>query len=340
MIIGTDPFETEFDLAGASIGFGEYDASTQLVGVPRETYEADSLLRAQPRVTYLASSRIGIPTPTYQADAIIVYDADDPRVSESFINTFWWAYGDQYQKVDREIQMMVHRLKLDYATGDDLDEYWGPVLGIRRRALEGDEDYRSRLAIHIRTVTSSGTSANIRAVIDRITGYAGGSVLETFSPAYLKLSWANAEIAKIAETKNTQITSAMDRAVAAGVSWSTGYPYAEYDIDYTSEGTEVVTYSASVAVAKRRGVQYWATTGLWEAGSETYDADVMIYSPMFVTYKSKAQLYATGTATYQAASKIYSIYGWSHTSDYEAGGWKSKTIKRAYMMAATLETET
>lgn len=336
MIIGTDPFETVFDLAGASIHNDTWQMDARKVEVPRVTYEADLLIRGQYRKFYQMSARIGLPTPTYSMDVVIVHDASDPRLTESLINCFFWAYANQHDQADQAIQSVVHRLKLDYAASEDLDDHWGRVLGLRRRGGETDETYRTRLATYIRKITSYGTTANVQAVIDRIVGITGASTLETLSPATVRLGWTDTETAKIAVTKSAQIEEAMDDVLAAGVTWATAYPYAEYQMDWFRWLPVTVTYEASTAIAKRRGYVYLAATGIWESGLETYDADAVLYGPATATYRVDGRKISIGSASYLAATKINQLYERGVTSDYLAGAWTSKSIKRMYMMTATI----
>lgn len=340
MIIGTDPIETPFDLGAAVIRSSSWQMDARAVACPRVQYQIDLLIRGQYRKFYQMSARIGLPTPTYSMDAVIVHDAADPRLTESLINCFFWAYANQHDQADQAIQSVVHRLKLDYAASEDLDDHWGRILGLRRRGGETDETYRTRLATYIRKITSYGTAANVQAVIDRIVGITGASTIETLSPATVRLGWTDTETAKIAVTKSAQIDEAMDDVLAAGVTWSTAYPYAEYRMDWFRWLPRTVTYEASAAVAKRRGYVYLAATGIWEGGSETYDADAVLYGPATTTYRSDGRKIAIHSATYQAMTKLSSLFGDVKTAAYQAGGWKERAIKRSYMMAATIAEAT
>lgn len=339
MIIGTDPFETAFDLAGAAVTSESYDVDARLVSCPRVTYGADLLIRGQYRKTYQMSARVGIPPSTYQMDAVLILDAADPRLNESFINTFFWAYANQWDQIHTSIQDVVHRLKLDYAASEDLDDHWGRVLGLRRIGGETDADYRTRLAIYIRKITSYGTPSNIQAIIDRIIGVNGGSTIESFYPATVRLGWVDVDTAKIAYPKSAQIEAAMDDALAAGVTWSTAYPYAEYQMDWGRWLPVTVTYSASVGIAIRRGYVYLAATGLWDSGAETYDADALIYTTRNATYRGYSRIMADLTATYEMAARLFDLAAATRTSTYDSRAYVSTTYRRFYQMAVELVEE-
>jgi hypothetical protein len=155
----------------------------------------------------------------------------------------------------------------------------------------------------------------------------------------VRLGWTDTETAKVAVTKTAQIEGAMDDVLAVGVSWSTAYPYAEYEMDWFRWLPRSVTYEASVAVARRRGFVYQAATGIWESGSDTYDADAIIYSRATITYRLDGRKIVISESSYLMNTKLNQLYEIAKTSDYLAGGWVSKSVRRSYMMTATLEAE-
>lgn len=344
MIFGT-PFEVAFDGKEAVLKPYEYRMNVRLLGTPRWTYGEDLLLKFVGEKTYSMSARIGLETPSYQMDAIIVLDQSDPRLSSSFVNTFFWTYADQYRRIDEDIQLMVCRLKLDYANTEDLDDHWGQILGVRRRSGESDETYRARLNIHIRIITSSGTPSNIKTVIDRIVGITGATVVESFYPATVRLSWSGMDIPKIAQTKSALITEAMDRAVASGISWSVSYPYAEYYMDGQFMGTELITYDMDTAISGRHGYMYHMTVGLWETrlandgGIESYLMDVVSYGPQHFDYFENCRIVQESSSYYSMQTKLIDLYAVLKELTYEQGGYKSDTMKRTYIMTTELITE-
>ncbi|HNR56829.1 MAG TPA: hypothetical protein PKJ51_00090 [Methanothrix sp.] len=337
MIIGTDPIETPFDLGAAVVRSSSWQMDARAVACPRVQYQIDLLVRGQYRKFYQMSARIGLPTPTYSMDAVIVHDAADPRLTESLINCFFWAYANQHDQADQAIQSVVHRLKLDYAASEDLDDHWGRILGLRRRGGETDETYRTRLATYIRKITSYGTAANVQMVVDRVVGISGASTLETLAPATVRLGWSDTEIAKIAATKTDQIGDAMDEAIAAGVTWSTSYPYAEYQMDWGRWLPVSVSYTASTAIARRRGYVYLAATGLWKSRSATYRADSLVYVPRSVTYRADGQVVADHSSAYIADTILTELIAATGTATYDGGAYVSKPYRRFYSMSVVIE---
>lgn len=335
MIFGT-AVETPFDDLAAIVKYKTYSLDAILANLPRVTYDQDALLKSNVTVTYRASARVGVPTPSYQADAIIVLDPEDPRLSDSFINGLMWAYANEWRKAARAIELLDLRMKLDYASTDDLDDYWGVMLGLRRKSAETDTDYRTRLAIRITAITSSGTKANCQAVIDRITGTPGGSNLETFAPAEVVLSWTSPDAIVAALAKSSMITEAMDQLVAAGVSWSTSYPLASYQMDGITGGPEISTYEMDGAISKLRGFVYHMSGGMWDMGGTHYHADGLLYDSGYANYQADLKLLGTGFATYAMNGKTVALTGVTQIVTYSADALRSRVLKRSYMMGGEL----
>lgn len=330
------PFETAFDESAAQIKYKTYSIDSILANLPRVNYDLDALLKANVVTTYRASARIGILTPSYQADAILVLDPSDPRLSDSFINALMWAFANEWRKAARAIELLSLRMKLDYANTDDLDDYWGLTLGLRRKAGESDDDFRTRLAIRVSILTSSGTKANCQAVIDRITGAPGGSRLDTFGQGEVVLSWTSPDAIIAAQAQSAMITEAMDQMIAAGVTWSTSYPLVSYDMDVWAEGNEIVTYDIDGAISKLRGHIYYMASSIWESGNTHYHADGLLYSTDHVSYQADTKLLGTGFATYQMASKTVDLMGFWNIATYEMDALQSKGLRRSYMMGGEL----
>lgn len=314
-MIFENPFEVAFDDPASIVKYKTYSLDSILINVPRVTYDSDALLKGSAIATYRASARVGVETPTYQADAILVLDPNDPRLSDSYINALMWAFANEWRKAARAIELLELRMKLDYAQTDDLDDYWGVVLGLRRKGSETDDDYRTRLAIRITILTSCGTKANCQAVIDRITGMPGGSLLETFAPARVVLSWTSPDAIAAALPKTAMISAAMDEMVAAGISWSTSYPLVSYQADGITSGNELATYQASGAISKLRGYVYHMSASMWDTEIVTYRADGALQTSGSLTYRMQFGATADHSCTYSTDSIMTLVPGVTYRAD-------------------------
>ena len=336
MIFGT-PFEVAFDDAAPSRNYLSYSMESVMSNVPLERYNMDVLLKANPIYAYKMSCRMGLPTPGYLCDGIIVLDKNDPRLPDSFVNVYMWTFANEWRLAARAIEDAQYRMKLDFASSEDLDEQWGVMLGLRRRSGESDDSYRTRLSTHIRIITSSGTKENCQTIIDRITGAPGGSNLETFGNAEVVLSWTSPDAIIAARDKSDLIEEAMDRMFACGVSWSTSYPLLDYDFDGLIEGPVISEYNINGAISKLRGIQYRASTSLFNYGSKTYNIDSLLYSKGLKNYSIKYLLIKEPIKTYSMNGKLNMYTEFEHESYYYVDFLNSKNMKRSYMIGGILE---
>lgn len=334
MLFGT-PFGTKFNEFATSIHYGSYSLDSIIARLPKVHYSEDCLLCAIAHHTYKMSARVGIPTPSYQMDVIIILSPQDPRLSDAYINVLMWAYGNEYRRAARSIDLMALRMKLDFANTNDLDDYWSPLLGLRRRTLEDDDSYRARLATHIRIITSSGTKNNCQAVIDRITGLPGGSRIESFA-AEVVLSWTSPDVIEVAKEKSALISEAMDRMLAAGISWSTSYPIATYQMDFKEMYPEFVTYQMNGSVRKKRGVVYHMASSLWDVGSADYQMDAILYSKVLQSYRAGARLVQDKSIDYQMGGVLLELRAYSRYSSYRADAAIQDKKRRFYTMSGDI----
>ena len=335
MVFGI-PFGTAFDEIANKIRYKSYSLDTILARLPKIHYKIDTQLVAKSFHTYKMSARVGFPTPSYQADAIIVLDPRDPRLSDAFINVLMWAYANEYRRARKSIDLMALRMKLDFANTNDLNDYWGPLLGLRRKSLEDDDSYRTRLATHIRIITSSGTKANCRAVIDRITGLPGGSKIETFYPAEVVLSWLSPDVIEVAKDKSALISEAMDRMLAAGVSWSTSYPIVKYQMDFKKMYPEFINYQMDGAIEKKRGITYHMISSIWDTNSLTYQIDALLYTKILQTYRAGGRLAEDKSIGYQMGGIMLELHAYSRYSVYQVDAAIQDRKRRFYNMSGEL----
>lgn len=203
--------------------------------------------------------------------------------------------------------------------------------------MESNDTYRARLATHIRVITSNGVKANIQAIIDRIIGHPGGSIVESFYPSEVRLSWSNPTVIASARSKSDLISDAMNRALAAGVTWYTAYPLAHYQMDMMKAYLELASYQADAAISKRKGLNYYMRTGFWESGGADYDMDSVLYSFQAVTYQAMARLIAEHFSGYEMGVEIIVMQPHYRVTTYQADGAISMTRRKYYEMSVMIE---
>jgi hypothetical protein len=262
----------------------------------------------------------------------VVLDSNDPRLSDSYVDALLWGFANEWNKASASIQLLDIRMKLDFATSEDLDNLWGILLGIGRRSGESDALYRTRLNTYIRIITSSGTKANCEAVLDRITGLQGSSNLKSYYPATVVLNWTSPSAVEAAIPVQALVTEAMDQMLAAGISWSTSYPRATYSMDLAKAYLEIATYDIGGATTKQRGRIYYASSSVWAQNviASAYTMSGYKYDRMAVTYKGNAGMFATGLGTYSIMSSLLNLTPFEKTFSYLQSGYSQKKFRRIY----------
>jgi hypothetical protein len=325
-IFGDDTFE-------GSSGLRFYQLSAILESAPQfASYQADSLVWKKNRVPYRMSAWI-LPRPFYQMSAVLVLDANDPRLSESLINAMLWSYANESEKVSQAIQLMGTRLRLEFASPADLDNYWGEMLKLRRKIGESNDHYRLRLIIHISILNSCGTKPACETILNKIVGLQGASRIESYWPAEVRVCWTNPEAIKLAEQRYPVIEEALDRMIAAGVTWSTSFPYKDYLMSCGLEGPVEAGYQMDAALQQYRGWLYRMDTQFWDAGSMEMDADALIEKSFSAFYKEGACLEANPLVTYS----LQAIISKRKPTSYDMAAGFRKNLYSSYQEDLILE---
>lgn len=265
------------------------DALIEAIADPVE-YSVDAVFGSLGQKTYSLTALINNDhaTSSYQVDTVLVLDKHSQKFRESIINSIYVSCARACEDLSTAISEMGLRMQLSYASGSDLDLYWSKVLSLRRRFLESDEDYRTRLKARMTLMKSSGTESELLTLINTILGMQNAATLRTYWPAEIRVDWNSFAAMKQAELKYDRIKEALDEAVAAGVTWSTSFPYKEYLLDAALAGTKLIEYSVDTGISKEKETFYRIVVDLLNPGSKIYDVDAGLE-----TRRSKAQLVDT-----------------------------------------------
>jgi hypothetical protein len=151
------------------------------------------------------------------------------------------------------------------------------------------------------------------------------------------LTWNNPSAIEKAVLNETLISDAMGKMLAAGISWSTTYPLATYNMEFTRSYTDYASYSMNSSATKKRGVVYRANAGIWESGSKNYNMIGFLYSKEIMSYVIKGTKEATLHTSYLADSMLIDLIGASKIADYDMTGYASKIVKRGYSADGIVE---
>jgi len=287
-----------FDVDGFDDVAPFYQLGTILQALKSESYQIETDIIRTKSITYQLAMRLGQPMATYSMDAILVLDRNDPRFQESIINAMLWSYARLFEELSEAISVIGLRLTLPNATVEDLELYWSKILGIKRRHTESDSDFRMRLITRLAILSSSGTTPEIRAIVNKILGMENACRLETY-PAEVRVNWTSQEAMKKAQANFTAVKEALDASIAAGISWSTSFPYKEYQIDAMLSGQHKHQYLIDMCLPAHRYSQYLMRMDLFERGSATFDIDLNLETSFRCNYWLKMNLIARNYRQYQ-----------------------------------------
>lgn len=207
-------------------------------------------------------------------DTILTHERNNPKFSETIINAIVWSYGQEVEYLVDAISTMGLRLMLPNATTSDMDLYWSKILALKRRYGESDSDFRSRLSTRLSIMKSSGTKPECEAIINHILGRADAADIKTYWPGEIEVTWKNPAAMKLAESKYPELAEALNNMVAAGITWSTRFPYKDSWADICLSGDHFADMTADINVLGLRQWQFMAQMDLFDAGSATNDADI------------------------------------------------------------------
>jgi hypothetical protein len=118
-----------------------------------------------------------------------------------------------------------------------------------------------------------------------------------------------------AEAKYDALKEALDTMLAAGVSWSTAFPYKRYNVDAVLEGKHSTSYSMDHYASKVKSSLYLVRTDIFETGSASADLDTCLESMHTVTERLDASLHATKTKSAHVDACIEEIHDESYSID-------------------------
>ena len=262
-----------------------------------ETFSLDAHILSQRSAPFRLDLRIGSPSWQFALDMILVLQRDSPRFQESIINAMFWSYGRAIEKLSESIDIMGASLKLPDAPVEDLDLYWSKMLGIKRRSGEPDEDFRMRLATRLSILSSSGTKAEIEAIINRILEMDNATRIDTY-PGEITVNWTSIVAAKLAKAKYNAVKEALDLATMAGVNWYTSFPYQDWDMDINLAGPHFSKFALDVAISRRYTAIFSLGTNLLNTHVSYWSTDSNIQGPNNTSWLTDMRLIAANSETF------------------------------------------
>jgi len=268
------------------------------------SYQVDAFFGDIHAAGYQIDTRIFKPFASYLLDCMLVLDKNDPRFQESIINAMLWSYGRAFEELSEAISMMGLRLSLPYAVSDDLDLYWSKILGLKRRYGESDEDFLGRLSTRLAIMKSSGTRPECEAILDHILGLPGGSRLETYWPGDVRVCWNSYITMRTAQERYEAVKEALDDMIAAGVSWTTAFPWAAMQIATNIFGCHHTNFNIDTGLSGQKYHMYLLRTDLFDQGTISEDIDACLEEGHHAIHRIASHLIARPSKSQPIDTKL------------------------------------
>jgi hypothetical protein len=264
-----------FEGLDESSGIRTYSLSVILEQLQQPAMDIDIFLAGPRPVTMMVDIGIFQPLSTYLTDIVLILDRNDPRFQESIINAALMSYARLFEDLSISIQEMGSRFTLPNASTEDLDDHWSKLIGLKRRYGESDSSFKDRLATELAIIKSSGTRDEIKSIINHILGTRDAVDLNVVWPAELRLKWKSFNDLLIAQDKYDVLKEAMDKAIMAGVSWSTRFPYIQYSVDALLEGIARRPFQVDLNISGKRSESMLVRMDIFEHTDHTQLLDIV-----------------------------------------------------------------
>jgi hypothetical protein len=118
-----------------------------------------------------------------------------------------------------------------------------------------------------------------------------------------------------AEEKYESVKAALDAMLAAGVSWSTAFPYKQYNVDALLEGKHSANYSVGCYASNQKSALYLVRTDIFDTGSTSVEIDACIEIMHHVTERLDALVHARRNKGVQVDANIEEPHSMNYAVD-------------------------
>lgn len=270
---------------------------------------------------------------SFFADTVLVFGRDDPRLQESIINAILWSYGRAVEDLSEAISLMGLRLQLPYAASGDLDLYWATMLGLKRRYNESNEDFRTRLSTRLAIMKSSGTKPESEAILNHALGMRDAVDLQPYWPGDVRVVWKSYAAMRQAQAKYAMVQELLNTMLAAGISWSTAFPYFEQPIDALFSGKHSWPIQVDAGISKEKEALLLVRTEFYNQGEAPQDIDVNLEIPHAAIQRLQSHLIAKNSKSISVEAMIEARI----PKDMQADVVLKQTRSKAQLMDAIAE---
>jgi len=213
---------------------------------------------------------------TFTADMILSPVTSNDARSNWIITPQLLAYANEFAYIMSLTYKMGLMRRIEFATGEDLDDVWGKIYGVRRRYGEGDEAYRKRLQIYLLQLAGSGTKAAIEEIISIIVGRANSCRVDTYWPGYCRI-YITDSLARVKARANLDLINlVLPETLAAGIDYRFYIPYYDLPADIALQGVEYLSLPASEALQGESRCTFTASAVMAKRSDVSIDADLVL----------------------------------------------------------------
>lgn len=165
---------------------------------------------------------------------------------------------DRFNYLQQGLQIMTAMNKIEFARGKalvsagdvlNLDDVWGKLYECPRTTGETDDNYRRRLQTKIKVLNGSGTTANVKAVLDHLVAAPGATEIESRWPGRAIISFNTISAMLRAKANLSTLNMVLPDLFAAGVSYVVSLPIIESAMTAIVEGDRALDIALRSAIA-------------------------------------------------------------------------------------------
>jgi hypothetical protein len=270
----------------------------QLMTRGTKSYTADLLIK---RMGMSISYQMGMAPlfarrRTYEMGIRIVNPGAIPRYA--VIDVLQDSWIAQYNKFMQTVEASRVSLKIETASGYDLERRWGRAFNLPRDPDETDTHYRARLMSYMASVTGCGTKPAIETALNIATG--GQAARVDVYPGLIRVNFDSDYQRRAATERRVAIEKILNLSVAAGIQWILYSPYKDYEMGISIRKERLTKdYNLDILLQKRAiGITYAMDIVLCNVRTKTYTVDVMLKKACLKTYRMFMRLKKIGLAPY------------------------------------------
>jgi hypothetical protein len=212
------------------------------------------------------------------ADIILAPVTDNSARCHYIITPELVAYSKEFARVlDMMFKMRLFR-RIEYCTGEDLDNIWGRIYERRRLYGESDDDYRKRLQIFLLQIAGSGTKGSVEEIISIICGVPNSCRIDTYWPGLCRI-YITKDSARInARARRDLINLILPDTLAAGIDYRFYIPYYDLAADINIQGPTYNYLAADIALRDKARTELEADLILGSRHYEELEASIYLTS--------------------------------------------------------------